>query len=195
MSADTKERVLQVGLDLVCTKSFHSVGLSEILAVANVPKGSFYHYFPSKEAFGVELIRHYADEGAAKWDPLLEPHTGLKPLDRLLTLMEAQIALMAEHGCRQSCLLVKLAAEVSQLSEPMRAEVVRIMAAWRSMWEKLIREGQESGDIRKDAPAEELTSFVQAAWLGAVVRAHVEQGASVLRRIKDGVRDYLAARP
>ena len=31
--------------------------------------------------------------------------------------------MMAEQGCRQSCLLVKLAAEVSQLSEPMRAEV------------------------------------------------------------------------
>lgn len=194
MSTDTKERILQVGLDLVCTKSFHSVGLSEILSAADVPKGSFYHYFPSKEAFGVELIREYGEEGGRKWNRLLEPHTGLKPLERLLTLMEAQMAMMAEQGCRQSCLLVKLAAEVAQLSEPMRAEVARIMGDWRTMWEKLIREGQEFGDMRKDRTAEELTSFIQAAWLGAVVRAHVEMGAGVLRATKEAIGEYLKAK-
>jgi TetR/AcrR family transcriptional repressor of nem operon len=192
MSIDTKERILSVGEELVCTKSFHSVGLNEILTAANVPKGSFYHYFSSKESFGVELIRHYSNEASERWNKLMAPHTGLKPLDRLLTTLEAQLAMMAEHGCRQSCLLVKLAAEVTHLSEPMRAEVERVFAAWRGQWAKLIEEGQAAGDIRKDIKAEVLTSFVQAAWLGSVMRAHVEQGAEVLRTTKDAIRDYLA---
>lgn len=194
MSIDTKQRILSVGEELVSTKSFSSVGLSEILAAANVPKGSFYHYFPSKEAFGVELIRNYSEAAGAHWLKLMEPFTGLKPLDRLLTTLESQMAMMAEHGCRQSCLLVKLAAEVSQLSEPIRLEVERVLGSWRAMWAKLIREGQECGDIRNDIDAEQLTSFVQAAWLGSVVRAHVEQGAGVLRATKDSIQVYLRAR-
>lgn len=193
MSLDTKQRILSVGEELVCTKSFHSVGLSEILTAANVPKGSFYHYFPSKEAFGVELIRYYNETNSTKWSRMMEPHTGLKPLERLLAALEVQMAMYAEHGCRQSCLLVKLAAEVSQLSEPMRLEVVRVLNSWREMWENIVREGQESGDIRSDLPAVTLTSFIQAAWLGAGIRAHVEQGASALRAIKDAIQGYLTA--
>ena len=48
------------------TKSFHSVGLNEILTSVKVPKGSFYHYFKSKEQFGVELLAHYVREHSAK---------------------------------------------------------------------------------------------------------------------------------
>lgn len=194
MSTDTKERILAVGEDLVCTKSFHSVGLNEILAAAKVPKGSFYHYFASKEAFGVELIRHYNEECSQRWNRLMAPHTGLKPLERLLTTLEAQLAMMAEQGCQQSCLMVKLAAEVSQLSEPMRGEVERILVEWRLSWENLIAEGQDDGDIRKDIPAPVLASFVQSAWLGAIVRAHVEKSFAPLRAAHDAIQGYLSSK-
>lgn len=55
----TKERILEAAEVIMLTKSFHSVGLAEILAAVQVPKGSFYHHFSSKEQFGVELISHY----------------------------------------------------------------------------------------------------------------------------------------
>jgi AcrR family transcriptional regulator len=55
--ATTKERILDAAEDLMLAKSFHSVGLNEILSAVKVPKGLFYHYFTSKEQFGVELIR------------------------------------------------------------------------------------------------------------------------------------------
>ena len=194
MSIDTKERILSVGEELVCTKSFHSVGLSEILAAANVPKGSFYHYFPSKEAFGVELIRYYNEEGMAHWERMVKPHTGLRPLDRLIATLEMKMGMMAEQGCRQSCLLVKLSAEVSQLSEAMRTELAGIMEAWRSKWEKLIVEGQQVGDMRTDLSASSMARFIQAAWFGSMVLGHMEQGANALRCAIDSIREYLAVR-
>jgi len=194
MSVDTKERILSVGEELVCTKSFHSVGLSEILTAANVPKGSFYHYFPSKEAFGVELIRFYNDEGTAHWERMMKPHTGLRPLDRLITTLEMKMGMMAEQGCRQSCLLVKLAAEVAQLSEAMRAELAGIMTTWRGKWEKLILEGQQVGDMRTDLPASSMAAFIQAAWFGSMMLGHMEKGAAVLRSTVDSIREYLTPR-
>ena len=46
-------------------RSFHSVGLNQILSAVKVPKGSFYHYFKSKEEFGVEMLTHYASTSNA----------------------------------------------------------------------------------------------------------------------------------
>ncbi|KOO11888.1 TetR family transcriptional regulator, partial [Vibrio xuii] len=56
---DTRQHILEVGYELIVTKGFTSVGLSELLKTANVPKGSFYHYFKSKEHFGESLIQDY----------------------------------------------------------------------------------------------------------------------------------------
>jgi len=192
MTPDTKERLLSIGEALVSAKSFHSVGLNEILAASDIPKGSFYHHFSSKEEFGVELIRRYSAAGRERWGTMLDPDTGLKPLDRLLTMLEAQIAVMMEHKCRQSCLLVKLAAEVSHLSESMRIEVEQMISDWRAKWVELIREGQKTGDIRKNGKPEPLAAFAQAAWIGSIVRSHVEQSAGPLRATRDAIAAYLS---
>jgi AcrR family transcriptional regulator len=48
----TRQHILDTGYQLVLHKGFAGLGLLEILKACNVPKGSFYHYFSSKEAFG-----------------------------------------------------------------------------------------------------------------------------------------------
>lgn len=58
---DTREHLLATGEQLCLQRGFTGMGLSELLKTAEVPKGSFYHYFRSKEAFGVAMLeRHYA---------------------------------------------------------------------------------------------------------------------------------------
>ena len=61
----TKERILDAAEELMLEKSFHSVGLTEILEAVKVPKGSFYHHFKSKEQFGVEMLKHYVADATA----------------------------------------------------------------------------------------------------------------------------------
>ena len=59
---NTREHILATGEQLCMHRGFTGMGLSELLKTAEVPKGSFYHYFRSKEAFGVALLdHHYAD--------------------------------------------------------------------------------------------------------------------------------------
>ncbi|MBK7631744.1 MAG: TetR/AcrR family transcriptional regulator [Ignavibacteriales bacterium] len=53
---DTKNKLLQIGAKYVHLKGFNHTGLQEILKEANVPKGSFYFYFNSKEEFGLAII-------------------------------------------------------------------------------------------------------------------------------------------
>ena len=118
----TKERILEAAEEIMLQKSFHSVGLNEILSAVKVPKGSFYHYFQSKEQFGVELLKHYvADATAFKRRALLSNELAENPLERLLALFDLHIARFFESGCQRGCLVVKLSTEVATVSDDMRA--------------------------------------------------------------------------
>ena len=55
-SVDTRQQILDTARGIIVGKGFSAVGLSEILAAAGVPKGSFYHWFRSKEQFGEALL-------------------------------------------------------------------------------------------------------------------------------------------
>ena len=70
-SIDQCQHILSVARPLIVTRGFTAVGLAELLAAAQVPKGSFYHYFDSKEAFGVALLNWYFDDQLARLDELL----------------------------------------------------------------------------------------------------------------------------
>jgi len=56
---NTRQHILDTGYRIIAGKGFSSVGLNEILTTAGVPKGSFYHYFDSKEQFGQALLEDY----------------------------------------------------------------------------------------------------------------------------------------
>src|SRR5688572_28308165 len=97
----TKERILDAAEEIMLQKSFHSVGLNEILAAVKVPKGSFYHYFESKEHFGVELLRHYLAEATAwKRRLLLSTDQEPNPYERFMAFLELNIGKMFEKDCQ-----------------------------------------------------------------------------------------------
>jgi TetR/AcrR family transcriptional repressor of nem operon len=55
----TRENLLAQGVTLLMQQGYQGTGLKEILDAAQIPKGSFYNYFGSKENFGAEVIQHY----------------------------------------------------------------------------------------------------------------------------------------
>src|SRR4051812_41166684 len=142
MTGTTKERILNAAEELMLAKSFHSVGLNEILSAVKVPKGSFYHYFESKEQFGVELIRHYVSDGTArKRRLLLTEELDANPLERFIAFLNSSVAHFVETDCKQCCLVLKLGTEVACMSDDMRAVLADGMREWRSIYEQLFRQG------------------------------------------------------
>src|ERR1700749_2962074 len=117
-STDTKERILDAAEPIMLEKGFNGVGLNEILKAVGVPKGSFYHWFPSKEQFGVELVKHYAADATAYKQGWMNKKELLpSALERLNTFYESCISEFVENDCHQVCLIIKLSMEVSSFSE------------------------------------------------------------------------------
>ena len=59
--ATTKAALVDAGTQLILEQGYHQTGIQDVLQAAGVPKGSFYYYFPSKEAFGLAVIAQFAD--------------------------------------------------------------------------------------------------------------------------------------
>src|SRR6476469_6905057 len=80
---ETRSRLLEKGGDLVSTLGFNATGVQEITSAAGVPKGSFYNYFESKEAFAVEVLTEYWNSVFTTYGPILADH-GMGPLARIV---------------------------------------------------------------------------------------------------------------
>lgn len=117
---DTRQHILDTGNRIIAAKGFSCVGLAELLQASDVPKGSFYHYFKSKEAFGQALLQDYFDNYLGQLDTLLGM-PGLDGKTRLLRYFGQWRSTQGQENCdEQKCLVVKLGAEVADLSEAMR---------------------------------------------------------------------------
>ena len=190
----TKERILDAAEDLMLEKSFHSVGLNEILATVNVPKGSFYHHFASKEQFGVELLRHYMNQAYEQKAAWLQDRTQFPDaLERILSYLEGGMAKFVENGCRPICLVVKLVGEVATFSDGMRQELADGFEKWDRLATTTIREGQKQGSIKRSIDVEEAVVVLGSVWLGAMLRAQVMKNIRPMRQALTFLRGHLAA--
>ena len=53
---DTRQRIIAGARDLIYSRSYAAVGVAEICQQAAVNKGSFYYFFPSKQALSLAVI-------------------------------------------------------------------------------------------------------------------------------------------
>lgn len=162
----TREAILATGEGLIRTKGFVGVGLQEILSTCGVPKGSFYHYFASKEGFGVAVLDRYVETYLQAVGGLVDrPATGR---DRILLLAHAWAGRHGEASA-DHCLVVKLSAEVSSFSEPMRLTLADGVARLTTLLAGVVTEGYADGSIAERRPARELAESLYELWLGAAL--------------------------
>ena len=177
---DTRQHILNVGYQLVVAKGFTSVGLSELLKTAAVPKGSFYHYFKSKEQFGEALIQDYFQQYLERVAALLVHGSGTG-FERLTQYFSRWIDVEDGICNANKCVVVKLSAEVSDLSEPMR-EALRLGAnRIVSLLANCIDDGIKDGSITVDNSKITAQTLYQL-WLGASLFYKLSQDLSVLQQ-------------
>ena len=92
------------------------------------------------------------------------------------------------------CLIGNLSLELGGSSEPVRAELVRILDGWNEALTVCVRSGQGgSGDIRDDLDAADLASLLIEAWEGAALHGKVTRSRTAVRPVRSGHRARAAA--
>lgn len=104
---DVRESILANGQRIMAGKGFSAVGINEILTASGVPKGPFYHYFGSKDAFGEALLKSYFEDYLADLDATLSA-PGLNMAQRLMNYWQNWQDTESSFDCQGKCLTVKL---------------------------------------------------------------------------------------
>ncbi|MBU2710845.1 TetR/AcrR family transcriptional regulator [Zooshikella harenae] len=176
---DTRETILCAGEQLILSKGFSAVGLAQILAQAKVPKGSFYHYFKSKELFGVELLRRYFCHYEQVLDELFnQPKSGK---DKLMSYWQYWFEKQTDKCCDKQCLAVKLSAEVSDLSDDMRLMLKSGIEAIISRIEECVKLGINDGSLPTTLDARLTSVVLYQQWMGASLMTKVRRDDSAIQ--------------
>ena len=174
---DVRSRILDDAQRLIAARGFTGVGLSEILKSAGVPKGSFYHWFASKEAFGTDLLKYYFDNYLRELDEMLFDEN-MTARERLANYWRFWRDNQESNDLEGKCLAVKLGAEVSDISADMRNVLRAGTAAIIGRIARVLKEGFEDGSILTTVDAEELAQTLYQIWLGASLMTKITRNSA-----------------
>ncbi|MFQ5792360.1 MAG: TetR family transcriptional regulator C-terminal domain-containing protein [Acidobacteriota bacterium] len=191
LSHDTRKRLLDEGVSLLIDQGYHGTGIKEVLDRVDVPKGSFYNYFESKEHFGAEVLRHFAQGTHERMDAWLG-----KPKADALSALKAFFGeeIRRHEAARLGCLLGNLGAELGERSELCREAMAEGLKGMEERFSRALACAQEEGTVRNDIPARELATFLLNAYEGALLRMKIEGSVDPLRKLCSLVLDEFLRR-
>lgn len=191
-TTDTRLQILDTARPLIAGRGFSAVGLSEILGAAAVPKGSFYHWFRSKEQFGEALLERHFEMYLAQVDAcLLAP--GERAPQRLLAFFTQWHSSQCSDDPTARCLVVKLSAEVCDLSEAMRSALERGTARIIERLASCLAQGIASGELATCPDPGEVAQQLYQQWLGATLLARVQRRSAPLDQALAQTTRWLAS--
>ena len=194
-TCETKEKLLQVGFDLIWDSSYGSVSVDDICKRAGINKGSFYHFFPSKADLVVEAYEEHWKEKRPALDGIFSPQ--VPPLERIRNfcrfLYAAQKEKAQEYGHVCGCPFTSVGSEVATFDEKIRAKIEQLMNANRKYLENAIADAIRERSVTVKDPAA-ASETLQSLMLGMLVEARVQNDLKVLEGLEATVLDYLGAK-
>lgn len=178
-NADTKALLIRVGLETLTEFGFSATGLDTILKKAKVPKGSFYHYFKSKEAYGLALVDAYDDFFINKLKFYLE-QPEVPALERIVNFTQSAIAGMQKYDYKRGCLVGNLNQELNHLSDDFKTRLMQSYSDWQQQLKQCLDLAQQQQTISKQINTTQMSDYFWVGWEGAVMRAKLTQSSKPL---------------
>ncbi len=172
-SASIRADLIAEGIAQLSEHGYHGTGIKQILDQVRVPKGSFYNYFPSKEAYVAEIIAAYSADGLRQLDEYLAGSRE-SPLEKIRVIHGFILRQFAAQEVQRGCLIGSLAAEMGGSSRLCQEALQAACAAWRERLAMLFEAARAAGEVRQDLSADAMASLFWAAWEGSLLRMRIE---------------------
>jgi TetR/AcrR family transcriptional repressor of nem operon len=193
--SDARDRLIQATIDLVWLHSYGAVTVDAICDRAGVKKGSFYHFFDSKDDLVIAALEHNWQERRPVLDRLFSPI--VPPLDRLRgyfeNVYERQKAFHARTGQVLGCLHASIGAECIQGNPRIAQKVQEILGLYLRYYETALREAAAVGEAELDDPraaARTLFTYME----GTLGQARIQNDLAMVRGLAKTALDFLLPR-
>lgn len=180
-SVELRERLFRAALHLFASKGYAETTVEDITEAADVGKGTFFNYFPSKE----HILMAFGEMQLAKLEGVVkEAKQSRCPM---LDVLRMLVLRMTEEPIRNPS-IVRALLQANLSSVPVRGEMLRIHDRNRALLGELIRHGQERGEVRADLPAEEIAQVWRQTIFGTLMFWSLVGDASLVARIEMALR-------
>lgn len=183
--------ILDAAARLINAQGFTHTSVEDVIREAGLSgKSHFYHYFPSKDALGYEVLdrqfNRFADRGLAI---LREPM--IEPLDRLTLFIDTLVALQREREGRSGSPFGNLAGELAESHEGFRQRLDVVFERWAQQIQSLLWELREQ--LRDGVDTARLARFVIAALEGGMLMTRVKRDVTVMEGIGEDLKRFIAS--
>lgn len=183
MASETKQQLLEQGVAMLLRQGYHALGIAALLEATEIPKGSFYHHFESKEDFGLQVIDLYMKEVHAGLDQCLRDES-LPPLQRVRRFFELSAEKYRAEGYL-GCLLGGLGQELSGVSEVFRRKVEQCFSEIAHRIAGCLQEAIQRGDLPQETNPQRMAELLVNCWEGAALRTRLLRDPAPMREMLD----------
>lgn len=188
----TYDKLVATGLSALMQKGYDGVGIGPVLAEAGVPKGSFYHYFSSKDDFVTAVIGEYERQCRALREPIFADRArpALARLDVYFAVLEEELAGSLPSG---GCLYGILTQSLAPRSAGLRRRLAEAFGGWQAALAGVIAEALDAGELPAGVDAEAGAALTVDLYEGAVLRAKAQNNIAPFAEFRARLPHLLAA--
>lgn len=177
---DKRDLILAKGTQVMTRAGYHGTGVQEIVQAAGIPKGSFYHYFASKEDFALQALDYLYSPRLERYAQALS-NPAKSPCQRVLDYYGELVSHFTRHEkLEYHCFIGSLSFEMAELSPAIGAQVDAILQRSADILQACLEEAQRAGELPADEDCANLAGFIANAWQGVLTRLKVGAGARPL---------------
>ncbi|WP_439953746.1 acrylate utilization transcriptional regulator AcuR [Escherichia coli] len=168
--ADTRNDLIRSGLELLTQNGFLATGVDAIVKNANVPKGSFYYYFKSKEDYAQTVLNAYDSFFEHKLKKHLH-ESSCTPMVRLENFINDACEGIKKYNFTRGCLVGNMMQETPGLPQSFIKVLQNILESWQALVAACLSDALSSGEISSNMNNTQLAAIFWSGWEGAVMRS------------------------
>ncbi|MCQ4295794.1 TetR/AcrR family transcriptional regulator [Pseudomonas stutzeri] len=178
---DKRDLILSRGAQVMTRRGYHGTGVQEIVHAAGIPKGSFYHYFSSKEDFALQALDYIYAPRLERYQAALS-ECAIGPRQRVLDYYADLVAHFARKDKPEyHCFIGSLSFEMAELCPPIAHRLSEILAQSVELLAACLEQARSVGEIASCCDCPTLAEFISDAWEGALLRMKVSGGVAPLQ--------------
>jgi TetR/AcrR family transcriptional repressor of nem operon len=189
----SREDILEKAQEIIKVRGFNNTGVNDILKAAEIPKGSFYNFFSSKEEFGIHLLDYYGEKSLKFIEEFLSNPTE-SPLNRLKSFYQYLVDSPETSKNFGGCLVYNMASEMGMISDALAEATNRNFMLWVDRIAICVKEAQEQEEISRSFDPKELAEYMHMTISGSMARAKVTRSSVPLQLTYNNLFNYIESR-
>jgi len=187
---DTRQKILDTAATLFYMQSYTAVGVATICKEAGVSKGSFFHFFNSKQDLALAVLDQFSSQLGAELvaDSIASTLPPMERLDRFITMLyEAQKMYVDKTGHLPGCPFGNMAMEQATQDEVLRKKVEECLTGLTQPLQRVVADAVKSGEmpaVDEEATADAMLSYIEGIQLIAKSR----NDAEVIRKLGPAIK-------